>query len=77
LADSYFSHGVFSLAGGSHSITIQDVLSPYGAGGAYLEAATARTVPVPAAAATGMELLGVISLGWAFRKYRSQSLQKA
>jgi hypothetical protein len=35
LADPSVSHGVFNLAGGSHSITIKAAASPFGGGAAY------------------------------------------
>ena len=35
-SSSYYTHGVFSLGAGSHSITIQPLASPFGSGGAFL-----------------------------------------
>jgi len=44
LANSAYSQGVFDLGAGSHSITIEEIVSPYGSGAA---AFSVGTVPEP------------------------------
>jgi len=69
-ASPKFSHGQWFLVAGNHSITIEAILSPYGSGAGYLRADTAQSiVPLPAAAWSGLALLGMMGIA-AVRRIR-------
>jgi PEP-CTERM motif len=70
VADPSYSHATFSLAPGSHSITIQARESPFGAGGAYFKAETAApATPEPASLTMlGLGVLGFAGYAWRRRK---------
>ena len=66
--DPTYSHGVFTLAAGAHSITIQAVDSPFGGGRAYIM--VQPVVPLPGSALMGLGTLGGLGLVGALRRRR-------
>jgi len=72
-ADSTYSKGIFSLAPGSHSISIITESSPFGSGGAYIRRDPNLAVPVP----TPALLPGLIGMGIAaYRKRKGEGVEQ-
>lgn len=68
--DPSFSHGVFDLAAGPHSITITPSASPYGAGAAYF-----RADPVPEPSSVlGALAFGAFGAGWMLKRRQKQKV---
>jgi hypothetical protein len=60
--DPAYSHGAFFLGAGSHAITIQVIVSPFGSGIAYLRADSAGP-PVPTFSQHGYLMFVVLVIG--------------
>lgn len=72
LADSHYSFGAFNVGAGSHSITIQAIVSGLGAGAAVLNA-TATAVPEPGSVVMMFTMVGILGYGVGKKRLRKNS----
>jgi len=73
LADSHYSFGSFNVGAGSHSLTIQAIVSGAGAGAAVLNA-TATAVPEPGSVVMLFTMVGILGYGAGKKRFRKSSL---
>lgn len=72
LADSRYSFGAFNVGAGSHSITVQAIVSPTGSGAAVLNA-TATAVPEPGSVVMVFTMVGILGYGAGKKRLRKNS----